>query len=207
MPSGKELDPEILRRAAKAVLREHEADSITNGLETERAHWEQWVDDLRVLCMSERNDLATMWAHYAIDHKGVVLALDFRDDAHEMAWQIAKKVNYTDEQCSSASLDGLVEDYANYRVPNHFDETCLLKKLEWKNEREWRAVTIKRPEESGLFSDWSYDPSTVLALYLGINMEKDDKEEIVKLFRDGYPHSVIYQACASPPDKIVFETV
>lgn len=202
-----EIDSQLLKKACSAVLREEERTLIAELVNGQRYHWEQWIQDLRIFCMTERKDLATMWAHYAADHKGIVLGLDFRQEAHEMAWQIAKRVNYTDEPCSSAHLDGLVEDYLTRRIPDRFVDVCLRKKEEWLNEREWRAVTVKREGETGLYSDWSFDPRAIRGMILGAKMDKEEKSELINLFHSRYPHASIHQAVPKPPGTFEFECV
>jgi len=204
---GSEIDSEWLKKACSALLREEERKIISELVDGQKSHWEQWIQDLRIFCMTERNDLATMWAHYAADHKGIVLGLDFRLEAHEMAWQIAKKVDYTDEPCTSATLDGLVEDYRTRRIPDRFVEVCLRKKTEWQSEKEWRAVAVKSEEETGLYSDWVFNPKAIRGMILGVKMDKEEKNELINLFRTRYPHASIHQAVAKPPGTIEFESV
>jgi hypothetical protein len=204
--AGKQIDSERLKKLCSKLLSEGERKFISNQMDKQKYLWEQWVQDLRIFCMTERKDLATMWAHYAADHSGIVLGLDFRPEAHEMAWQIAEKVTYTDEPCSFATLDGLVELYRTRRNHDLVVDVCLRKKAEWLNEHEWRAVTVKRPEENGLYSDWNFDPKAVSEMILGAKMAQEEKNEFINLFRIRYPHASIQQAVPKPSGTIEFKS-
>lgn len=127
-----------------------------NTLQELRTQWEKTVTELRVICLTKHYDVSVMWAHYADEHRGIVIGLECADSSHGMAWLMAKKVTYTNEPPPFSSLEGLAYFYLNDRTADMFEENCFVKAKDWVHEREWRALTHKREYEEGLFSDWGY---------------------------------------------------
>ena len=55
--------------------------------------WREIVPTLRILCLSELNDVTSMWWHYADKNKGVVLELESVDEI-DSCFLMARPVTY-----------------------------------------------------------------------------------------------------------------
>ena len=97
----------------------------------------------RVFCVTEEHDNLLMWAHYAKDHKGVVIKFECLREL-DTALCIARKVDYVETPPVIATLDEYIP-YITGQDKNKINHDLLIYKLfqskstQWKYEKEWRV--------------------------------------------------------------------
>jgi Protein of unknown function (DUF2971) len=123
-----------------------------------RRRWSAIVPSLRVLCLSEANDVTSMWNHYADSYRGAVLQFEAIDDL-DSVWLLARPVAYqaappaiADARTWARSMLRKVEQ----TYLDMFTDYQYIKTPDWAYEREWRMATFARLGESGKFSDWGF---------------------------------------------------
>jgi hypothetical protein len=123
-----------------------------------------------MLSVSELPNNPVMWAHYAQNHTGAVLAIDFEDFfiSKYMKLGIAmKKVKYLLDR---PSFDVLI-DPSEPRFLKIFEEFPLTKYKSWEYEKEWRTViiraTLEKFEKENLAYKERFDNKETWFLRLG----------------------------------------
>ena len=158
--------------------------------------------DMRVLCLSEVNDLTAMWEHYAAKATGVVVKFEAVDRL-DSAFLMARPVKYDD----SPPAISQPQEWARMMIYSKnvetegvhlFDDYEHTKTTEWQAEREWRISSRKRREESGLYSDYGFKAREVAAVYFGWKCSEEDREAITALLAHGLDHVETFRAYPEP---------
>jgi hypothetical protein len=85
--NNKKLEDEIVNDLIDEL---NQAKESGPTLEELQVKWRKLVSELRILCLSEYHDKASMWFHYADKYKGAVLEV-VCNDGLDSAWLAAKK--------------------------------------------------------------------------------------------------------------------
>jgi hypothetical protein len=122
-----------------------------------------------------------MWLHYADRYTGAVIEFSCSDEL-DSAWLGARPVRYLDAISDTFTPDG----WARFLMMEQrqmmealLDEATYTKAADWSYEREWRVTSWKRPTDTGLFTDYGFQPAEVSAVYLGPMMATTDKEAFI----------------------------
>ena len=97
------------REAMAAATKEYISfvpDPANDSLHELKQVWSDMVSNMRVLCLSEVNDLTAMWAHYAVNATGVVLQFEAVDGL-DSAFLMARPVTYDDSPPSDNPRSGM----------------------------------------------------------------------------------------------------
>jgi hypothetical protein len=145
-----------------------------------------------LLCfsLSERWDIATMWAHYAGNHTGLVIAFDtdhpwFMNDSDPSKSKL-QKIKYLDKQ-----NDELFDDLQG---------ALSSKGTDWSSEREWRLncsmKQIERTAELGFEKIHlrSFPPESVRAVIMGYRASDSCVDRVREVLRDKYPNARLQRA-------------
>jgi UDP-N-acetylmuramate-alanine ligase len=65
-----------------------------------------------------------------------------------------------------------------------------VKAVDWSYEREWRLVGGR--DETTITEDFAFHPDEVSAIYLGCRISAADKQAIINVVANKYPHATIY---------------
>lgn len=194
-----------VRRAMARELRE-QAGSPTPGqaaaLKELKDKWRSLVPTFRILCLSELNDVTSMWHHYADNYQGVVLGFSAVEQVDDSVFQMARPVVYQ-EAPSIAEANawvGCLLGEGETRWQHLFLEYLYVKTPAWSNEKEWRIpVTGRRPGDSELFGDYPFHPRELTAIYFGPKCSEQDREDVLKLLVHGLEHVEAYQMDLDTP--------
>ena len=193
------------RMAMAAVPKEFEtllSDQKSDSLQDLKLLWSDMLRDMRVLCLSEVNDLTAMWEHYAAKATGVVVKFEAVDRL-DSAFLMARPVKYDD----SPPAISQPQEWARMMIYSNnvetegvhlFDDYEHTKTTEWQAEREWRISSRKRREESGLYSDYGFKAREVAAVYFGWKCSEEDREAITALLAHGLDHVETFRAYPEP---------
>lgn len=156
--------------------------------------WRAMVPTFRVLCLSEVNDVTSMWSHYADKYHGVVLEF-FAVKEVDSAFQIARRVVYQDTAPSIADATAWVScmlGEKNYQ--DLFTEYLYVKTCAWSYEKEWRIPAPgRRPDDSELFGDYRFHPRELTAISFGPNCSDEDRTDLLALLTHGLEHVQAHQ--------------
>ena len=131
-----------------------------------------------------------MWYHYAGSYTGAVLELACDDDL-DSAWLAAQPVAYPEAKPQVYTADGWADLFSQkfeVAIEQVFHLSTFTKAPDWAYEREWRAVTYKRPTDTGHFTDYPFNTREVVTVFLGPLMSADDKAKLTTMAAL-YPHA------------------
>lgn len=189
----RETRAEVIREylAAQRITDPPSSDSLSVLTDV----WRVQAAQLRILCLSESNDSASMWDRYADGHRGVVLELGYHDRI-DNALVRARPVHYQDE---SPKLPG-VEWWAKaITLQPSVDFTSLwaayfyTKRSDWRTEREWRVVTYAQEGETGDFSDYPMAPRDLLSVYIGYKAREGEVAALTRALAAAHAHTKVYR--------------
>ncbi len=175
----------------------------------ERLRNETWVCSL-----SKVYDSLLMWSYYG-NHKGVCIGLDMAK-ANKYLSQIRCGVQIGSWELEVQYKD-IIEKPDYFRGAKDFYRYQLSTKAkEWEYEQEVRLVLLEplngfvhmqtpyEPKEGDLI-DWKemraypkLGGECFKSLYLGVNIDKDEKDKIIKFARNTNPEITIYQMTVDP---------
>lgn len=161
-----------------------------------RRKWDELVPRFRILSLSELNESVPMWAHYAANHRGVVIQLEC-SDVLESPWLLARPVIYQVTPPMLASKEAWVRSITGQQLLDFktlFSEYWYVKTPAWAYEKEWRVVSFADLDESGLYSDYSFNPRNISAVYLGSEISEQDSQDIRALLTHELGHVSAYRS-------------
>lgn len=169
---------------------------LEKHMEEMRSAWREKIPRLRILCLSEDPSSWPMWAHYADEHKGVVLELETSDE-RDSPWLLAEPVRYQTErprlpapsEWARAFMGEIDLDWDHFLA-----EYYLVKHADWSYEREYRVVSGRKPFEAGLFGDYAFHPKDLRTVILGARVEADTEASICALIGANYPDTRVQRA-------------
>jgi len=172
---------------------------LETSLQTFTSIWPDVIPRLRLLCMSEVPDGASMWAHYADNHRGAVLEFGANDEL-DSSWLLAQPVKYdaTPPMLPGASF------WADVLVNNQpidwlefFKDYFYTKTPVWASEKEWRTVSLAPEGVTALFCDQPFHPDELLSVRLGAEMSGPEQDDIAALVGAKYHAAKVLRAVAN----------
>lgn len=194
-----ELD-DAEREAIANEFRTKEKAVPTEGqiqaLEGIKQMWRDTVPMSRVLCLSERNDVTSMWNHYADSYRGVVLQFEAFDEV-DSALLMARPVIYQDDAPAIANAKEwalCLLGTSEIKYEELLTELQYVKTTDWSYEREWRVVSMARPGETGRIGDYGFYPRELAGICFGPKCSKEDRDVLSALLTQGLEHVRIREA-------------
>jgi hypothetical protein len=184
----------ILEELRKAL--EDMTPTTARSLDEFHRVWKEMVPTLRILCLSEVNDSAAMWAYYTENHQGVVLEFHAIDELDSSSL-LAQPVIYTDNRPALPGKGVWARALVAHKdIPwtEYFREYHYVKTMEWRHEREWRVVTYAKPGADALFSEEGFHPQELSAAYLGASISPANEAAIVARLAGDLAHVAVFHA-------------
>ncbi len=202
------------RAAMAAVTKEYKPfvpDPANDSLQELKQVWSDMVSNMRVLCLSEVNDLTAMWAHYAASATGVVLQFEAVYGLDSVFLR-ARPVTYDDSPpaitCARKWAFRMTRTPDWQNDMSFFDNYEHTKTTEWRAEKEWRISSMKRRGEVGKYSDYPFNVRELSAVYFGWKCTKDHRAEITCLLSHGLDHVRMFCTYPDPRSRrYVFKEV
>lgn len=166
----------------------------------------QFMQDFRILCVSEEINSARMWERYAQGHEGFALRI-LPNEGKDSKFLRFRKVGYF------ATRPPLYKNVLEYLESSLFgnqderfreimDEIIYSKTLEWQYENEYRLAI---PIVDG--KDWNtmpYHPEELSELYLGHKASEETKIEILRLAKTQNPGIKVFHTYLTPDGRLQF---
>lgn len=179
----------------------------SENMDALRALWRSLIPDLRILCLTERPSHVAMWFHYADQYRGAVL--EFKcDDELDSAWLAARPVAYPTTKPAVYTADGwatLLTMPQASAIRTIVEVSTFTKAPDWSYEREWRIASLKRPTDTGPFTDYKFQPNELAAVYLGPMISAADRETLTALAAH-YPTAVVWDVAIGMSRDLQFST-
>ena len=133
-------------------------------------------EKIRVLCMTESDNIPLMWAHYGDRHQGICFGLDWKTLCK--AGRVPHKVHYQNEFS--------LTEYGAARFEWEVNPLARTKKTDWKHEKEWRCFTSVRDKDESCVFPLSNALKTVT---LGCQVSRETRK-LVYSFVNRYKQSL-----------------
>jgi hypothetical protein len=182
------------------------APEQTEALNAIRQRWRDVVPTLRFLCLSELNDVASMWLHYADKYKGMVFEFEAIDEI-DSCFLVARPVTYTDTTPSIADASAWARCLYGQRdetLERLMEEYQYTKATSWAYELEWRIASRARSGDAALFTDYSFHPRELSRVFFGSKCSHADKTDVLKLLSNGLEHVACCEAIVGGQGKFSF---
>ncbi len=155
---------------------------MRRSLEIERQQVIAQFERTAIFCITRSRDNLLMWAHYAQQHRGVVLG--FRPDIERDSFlAIAKPVQYTDTRPTFYKpLDEMIEKNLPFteKVQTDFRNALIYSKSShWSYEEELRIDIPSGVPEGQQATYLKFFPSELVEIYLGCRMDQPFRREIM----------------------------
>jgi hypothetical protein len=169
--------------------------------EKRRKNQEEWNQQTLLLSVSATAQNTVMWAHYAEKHKGAVIGINFNKIIP--VGISALQVKYSKKRPRINILTDIEDPF------KAFHKIVLTKSIEWKYEREFRAIfdddylKDSQQEGSACLKDFNgkktwflrLNPESIREVIFGLYTEESLKSAIRKLIeRLELQHVKLYQA-------------
>ena len=169
--------------------------------EKQRKNQEEWKQQTLLLSISATAQNTVMWAHYSEKHKGAVIGIDFNKIIPVSI--SALQVKYSKKRPRINILTDIEDPFIS------FNKIVLTKSIEWKYEREFRAIFdddyLKDLQQEGSAclkyfngkKTWflRLNPESIREVIFGLYTEEGLKSAIRKLIeRPELQHVKLYQA-------------
>ena len=167
--------------------------------------WNTNFTRLRILCLSKRMNSETMWAHYAENHTGIVLAFS-KNGPHGLPGHDAHKVVYSNKTPGLPTLEAWTKKLAGTITKEFlclFDDYLLLKKRSWANEHEWRMVSFDAPGVTGLYSYRPFPPSSLSGIFIGAECSAHAVQAIRRLQQSRYVKTPLYRCTVDRKRRLI----
>ena len=125
--------------------------------------------DIRCACFSENKDSCLMWSHYANQHNGFVI----KYNTNKFGEQISKRLLPVIYSAIKPDETEEIRDCTN----NLYLKSCVYKAKDWEYEKEWRVLSIRRPEKL-------YEKKAIDTIYLGMGCSEENRRKIIDWAKD-----------------------
>ena len=185
----------------------YDVDSLRKLAQATIAEVNEFMQGYRVLCVTTHKDSERMWTEYAEKHKGIALRIQ-PNYSKDSRFRLFRPVSYREKR--PPLYDDPLEFCAGALFGDHqarsrecIDRIIYTKTLDWQHEREYRlSVPLRANEEP--WDTLPYQPEEITELYLGLDMETSDTEEIVGYARAINRDIAIYRANRNGSGMLVF---
>jgi hypothetical protein len=133
------------------------------------------IKNIGILSLSKNYTDLTMWAHYADNHRGVVIEFDdkhpfFYPDSETTSFLHGlKKVQYSQKRLSVNSDEWLQE------------ETFLIKSDNWAYEEEYRMTIVLDETENPNKHNIAFPPEIIKSILIGCRVDKETHKYVLSL--------------------------
>jgi hypothetical protein len=188
----------------------YDLDHMRGRAQTHIREINDFMQGWRVLCVTTNKDSEKMWSEYAENHKGIALRIE-PNITKDSKFQRFQPVIYREKR--PPLYDDTIEFLAGGLFGDHeararalMEKIVYAKTLQWEHECEYRlAIPLGKDEEP--YDTMSYHPEEITELYLGLAMDKADKDDIAAKAKRVNPGIAIFQAKRDPKGVIVSNKV
>ena len=181
------------------------------ALESNR--YERLRDETWVCSLSKVHDSLLMWSYYG-NHKGVCVGLDM-EKAHKYLSKIFCSI-YIGAMEMEVQYKDIIEKPDFFRdAKDYFHYQLATKAKAWEHEQEVRLLLIDPFPEYMYLTEEQYKSNKTMnwkevrayptlggecfeSVYLGINMNEQDREKVIKAAKKCNPDIKIYQMTVDP---------
>ncbi len=178
------------------------AQQQQESIDTYMTAWRQFSSSIRICSFSDKPNNMVAWQRYGENHSGIALRFSAGEDT---ALPDPKRVTYSLVPSLVTSLkEQVAVTYGKETAPTpgSFLDKMLNKNKINSVEREWRCFSSEKPDadsdESLWYANKQFSAPELKAVYLGLATSRMDKDNVIKLIKEKYKNTKVYQAVALP---------
>jgi len=162
---------------------------------------QEYGKNFGVFCVSETMESVAMWAHYAANHRGVIIEFDYAALVNLHANIRHFRVDYAESFPTFSDHKDLVDQLGEPKDNDKFIKLFFCRKsIEWDKEREWRFFTTPCDSYQDLTD------SAITRIIFGTKMPETNKHLIQKWVQGDLDNIILSDAILSNADfKIIAE--
>lgn len=211
--NNKSLIPKVLLEDKNEYI-----SNIEDSFSVLNNDWSQYINNFRILCMTQDRSNILMWSHYADNHEGVLLGFKhtsgFVSNIKKVQYSISnaipnkllkklfKKLYSELENMEGNDIQSFIADYFTLKnrdekkIINIFNIFFTVKNKVWKYENEFRLIKLSNEEPDFI----SFNNKDLDEIILGVNFIKSIKKnkellkKIIALLENKYKDTKIYKA-------------
>lgn len=162
----------------------------------------------RIFCVTDSKNNERMWECYAQNHEGVVLRI-VPDVEKNSKFTLFRRVEYKDTRPALYRDAGVFFEESLFSdqkeiLKTKMDQIIYTKTREWEYENEWRLAIPVFDGES--WSTDPYHPGEIVEIYLGLDMSRDIKAEMINLAREVNPNIEIFETFRDRNEALSFRS-
>lgn len=164
--------------------------------------WQQFSRTLRICSFCDKPANMYSWRAYADNHAGIALRFSTGEDT---ALPTPRKVTYNPVPPLITSLkEQVAVTYGKEKSPSadSFIDKMLSKDKTQNVEREWRCFAsdteAAESDASLWYSNKQFSTPELKSVYLGLATSRQDRDAIIKLVKEKYRNTKVYQAQRLP---------
>lgn len=203
----KSLPVQLFREVESPMLEKQRA-LIESYAESVNQWFQNLVKAARVFCVAEEHDNLLMWAHYAENHKGVVLEFECNEE-WDFSLCAATGVKYVRTPPTLGGLKEFIDGQTGQGPPlnndTYFKEIINAKSSHWSYEKEWRVFIppddlkspcVKRDNDGNevLHDFIELHPQELSSVFYGCRIDPKDKKQIGDYLVGDFQHVKRYNA-------------
>lgn len=183
----------ILKRNDFLSLFKKERSTFIDPYSTAETFISSTASTKGILCLSKVKNHPLMWAHYAIDHTGVMLEIDMNQPIFEHTKKsIIKDVNYVNQipRFTKNTILGLNDKIFPEENDQMLELHAFTKSDHWRYEEE---VRIMSPKDRPGKNIYTINKKFIKSIYLGLKTSEENRREIIRQARTNFSHAHIYE--------------
>jgi hypothetical protein len=163
------------------------------------AEWRLYASLTRVSCFSESVESINCWERFGDNHQGLALRFHCGDDTHLVSPQRVTYAGQAPVITNKREQLEIIYGRINAPVAEDFHTKLLTKGRHQQGELEWRcfdrADDSERDSDPSLWYDNQRFPAHELrAVYCGVLVPHETRDQLARLLRASYPNARMYQA-------------
>ncbi len=184
---------QVLNQLLSQVAQQQQ-ESIQNYL----AKWKNYAQKLRICSFVDKATNMHAWKQFADNHAGIALKFSAGDHT---ALTHPVRVNYSQTPPNVTSLaEQVAVSYGKAAQPSseNFQQKFLVKNKEFNFEREWRCfeheADTKESDPQLWYINKAFSAPELKAVYLGLKTSQNNRDAIIKIVKEKYKNTRVYQA-------------
>lgn len=174
---------------------------------TESNRYERYREKAWICCLSKVFDSLLMWSYYN-SHKGVCIGLNMEKVAEYLSPSLGEDVDNSQYEIQYLDIVKKPDYFKN--ETDFFRYQMCTKAKAWEHEQEVRLLILEPHTNCMALMPWQNDKDGLIdwravrafpkiggecfeSVYLGVNIDKKEKEKIIKVARKLNPDIKIYQ--------------
>lgn len=157
----------------------------------------QNIATFKILSLTTRPNIPTMWSHYANSHQGV--AMRFRSiPEQDSQFGMARPMQYLNNVPSQFSEEDMIRGFLEPTSEMWDLQTKIMDKIvytkskDWEYEQEWRIYGGHGVDMAAEFEDLPFNRDELDGVIFGLKTTDSDKEDMMRLAAK-YPNARFFQ--------------